>query len=84
MFAGKPFPCVLHVHHRASGEQLRLGRSPLPGISPAENLPAGVLLRHHRDGHQPEGRSAGEGRIRKLENVTVQLENSVFNNARFL
>lgn len=62
--AGDVFRRVLHVVHRAAAEHFGPGRAPLPGSDPAEDLPAGFVLRHHRDGHQPAGSAAGERNVR--------------------
>lgn len=64
--AGDIFRCVLHVFHRAAAEHLSPGCASLPGFSPPEDLPAGLLLRHHRNRHQPAGRPAGEWSILKV------------------
>lgn len=57
---GDAFRRVLHVLHGAAGEHLGPGRAPLPGVGPPEDLPAGLLLRRHRNRHQPAGSPAGE------------------------
>lgn len=56
---GAIFRRVLHVLHWAAAEHFGPGCAPLPGSGPAEDLPAGLVLRHHRNRHQPAGSPAG-------------------------
>lgn len=58
--AGEVLRCALHVFHSAVAEHLGAGCAALLGSDPAEDLPAGLLLRHHRNWHQPAGSAAGK------------------------
>lgn len=68
VFVGHPFRELPYVLQGASGEQLHPGCSSLPGFNPAENLPSGLVLRHHWNRHQHAGSSAGEWSMVENEN----------------
>lgn len=63
---GHVLRCVLRVFLWAAEEHFSPGCSPLPGFNPAEDLPAGLVLRNHRNRHQPAGSPAGEWNILEI------------------
>ena len=63
MISGDPPRCPLHVLVQAAAKHFGPGRPSLPGFDLAEDLPAGLVLRHHRNWHQPAGSSAGEKKL---------------------
>ena len=58
--SGHAFWSLLPVLERAAPEHLRPGHPAVPSFDPPANLPAGLLLCHHRDRDQPPGGAVGE------------------------
>lgn len=58
-FAGEAPGDIFHLVAGVPGERVRSGCSPVLRPPAAAHLPPGLVLRGHRDGHQPEGSHAG-------------------------